>query len=115
MALPVNDETLDPGRTARYIGLGCGKSHRDQERHADGYRTEQHNLDQFGDGDRIRRQNGNATGTCSGRSPPLKPGAEKSRIVRGPNDIRGITTLGTRTWSNGSGVSRMDPCNTTSR
>jgi len=26
--------------------------------------------------------------------PPLKPGAEKYRIVRGPNDVRGRTTLG---------------------
>src|SRR6185295_17989259 len=27
--------------------------------------------------------------------PTLKPGAEKYRIVRGPNDVRGRTTLGT--------------------
>jgi hypothetical protein len=29
------------------------------------------------------------------KAPPLKPGAEKYVIVRGPNDVRGRTTLGT--------------------
>ena len=29
------------------------------------------------------------------KAPPLKPGAEKFVIVRGPNDVRGRTTLGT--------------------
>src|SRR5439155_6845432 len=29
------------------------------------------------------------------KAPPLKPGAEKFAIVRGPNDVRGRTTLGT--------------------
>ena len=34
-------------------------------------------------------------GVRGAEPPPLKPGAEKFRIVRGPNDVRGNTTLGT--------------------
>ena len=34
-------------------------------------------------------------GVRGAEPPPLKPGAEKYRIVRGPNDVRGNTTLGT--------------------
>jgi plastocyanin len=34
-------------------------------------------------------------GVRGAEPPPLKPGAEKFRIVRGPNDVRGTTTLGT--------------------
>jgi hypothetical protein len=34
-------------------------------------------------------------GVRGAEPPPLNPGAEKYRIVRGPNDVRGTTTLGT--------------------
>jgi len=34
-------------------------------------------------------------GVRGAEPPPLKPGAEKYRIVRGPDDVRGNTTLGT--------------------
>jgi hypothetical protein len=34
-------------------------------------------------------------GVRGAEPPPLKPGAEKFKIVRGPNDVRGNTTLGT--------------------
>ena len=34
-------------------------------------------------------------GVRGAEPPTLKPGAEKYRIVRGPNDVRGTTTLGT--------------------
>jgi len=34
-------------------------------------------------------------GVRGAEPPPLKPGAEKFRIVRGPDDVRGNTTLGT--------------------
>jgi hypothetical protein len=34
-------------------------------------------------------------GVRGAEPPPLKPGAEKFRIVRGPDDVRGTTTLGT--------------------
>ena len=37
----------------------------------------------------------NFAGVRGAVAPPLKPGAEKFKIVRGPNDIRGTTTLGT--------------------
>jgi hypothetical protein len=37
---------------------------------------------------------GNAGVPAGTVAPPLKPGAEKYRIVRGPNEVRGRTTLG---------------------
>jgi len=37
----------------------------------------------------------NFAGVRGAEPPALKPGAEKFRIVRGPNDVRGTTTLGT--------------------
>jgi hypothetical protein len=37
----------------------------------------------------------NFAGVRGAVPPALKPGAEKYRIVRGPNDVRGTTTLGT--------------------
>jgi hypothetical protein len=38
---------------------------------------------------------GNAGLPAGTKAPPLKPGADKFVIVRGPNDVRGRTTLGT--------------------